>query len=147
MASPPCPPCPPASPSSSVGSLSFLVSAAPPGEWGLPEAFKKWKFYECVQCDQEPTNVMILKIFSQKWRFLLELQLIFCKKIGRNIGFWEKRQFFPPKLSKIAENCDHSIDPRCKNYDHLVRFLQFSAIKIRVLHLVYFNWPNSINHD
>jgi hypothetical protein len=29
-----------------------------------------------------------------------------------NIGFWEKRQFFRRKLSKIAENCDHNIDPR-----------------------------------
>jgi hypothetical protein len=28
-----------------------------------------------------------------------------------NIGFWEKRQFFWQKLSKIAENCDHNIDP------------------------------------
>jgi hypothetical protein len=28
-----------------------------------------------------------------------------------NIGFWEKRQFFHQKLSKIAENCDHNIDP------------------------------------
>jgi hypothetical protein len=26
-------------------------------------------------------------------------------------GFWEKRQFFRRKLSKIAENCDHNIDP------------------------------------
>jgi hypothetical protein len=28
-----------------------------------------------------------------------------------NIGFWEKRHFFRRKLSKIAENCDHNIDP------------------------------------
>jgi hypothetical protein len=28
-----------------------------------------------------------------------------------NIGFWEKRQFFRQKLTKIAENCDHYIDP------------------------------------
>jgi hypothetical protein len=28
-----------------------------------------------------------------------------------NIGFWEKRQFFRRKLSKIAENCDDNIDP------------------------------------
>jgi hypothetical protein len=33
------------------------------------------------------------------------------KKIDHNIGFWEKRQFFRRKLSKIAENCDHNIDP------------------------------------
>jgi hypothetical protein len=29
-----------------------------------------------------------------------------------NIGFWVKRQFFRRKLSQIAENCDHNIDPR-----------------------------------
>jgi hypothetical protein len=29
-----------------------------------------------------------------------------------NIGFWEKRQFFRQKLSKISENCDHNIDPK-----------------------------------
>jgi hypothetical protein len=35
----------------------------------------------------------------------------FCKKIDHNIGFCEKRQFVRRKLAKIAENCDHNIDP------------------------------------
>jgi hypothetical protein len=39
----------------------------------------------------------------------------FLKQIMQNfdhhIGFWEKRQFFRRKLAKIAENCDHNIDP------------------------------------
>jgi hypothetical protein len=34
------------------------------------------------------------------------------QKFDHNIGFWEKRQFFRRKLSKIAENYDHNIDPR-----------------------------------
>jgi hypothetical protein len=34
------------------------------------------------------------------------------QKFDHNIGFWEKRHFFRRKLSKIAENCDHNIDPR-----------------------------------
>jgi hypothetical protein len=34
-----------------------------------------------------------------------------------DIGFWEKRQFFHRKLSKIAENCDHNIDPGIRSYD------------------------------
>jgi hypothetical protein len=38
-----------------------------------------------------------------------------CKKLDRNIGFWEKRQFFRRKLAKIAENCDHNIDPGIPN--------------------------------
>jgi hypothetical protein len=33
------------------------------------------------------------------------------QKFDHNIGFWEKRQFFRRKLGKIAENCDHNIDP------------------------------------
>jgi hypothetical protein len=34
------------------------------------------------------------------------------QNFDNNIGFWEKRQFFRRKLSKIGENCDHNIDPR-----------------------------------
>jgi hypothetical protein len=33
------------------------------------------------------------------------------QNFDHNIVFWEKRQFFRRKLSKIAENCDHNIDP------------------------------------
>jgi hypothetical protein len=33
------------------------------------------------------------------------------QNFDHNIGFWEKRQFFRRKLSKIAENCDHNIGP------------------------------------
>jgi hypothetical protein len=33
-----------------------------------------------------------------------------------NIGFLEKRHFFRRKLSKIAENCDHNIDPGMKGW-------------------------------
>jgi hypothetical protein len=28
-----------------------------------------------------------------------------------NMGFWEKRKFFRRNWAKIAENCDHNIDP------------------------------------
>jgi hypothetical protein len=31
---------------------------------------------------------------------------------GSAASFGEKRQFFRRKLAKIAENCDHNIDPR-----------------------------------
>jgi hypothetical protein len=33
------------------------------------------------------------------------------KKFDHNIGICEKRQLFRRKLEKIAENCDHNIDP------------------------------------
>jgi hypothetical protein len=38
------------------------------------------------------------------------------QNFDHNIGFWEKRQFFRRKLSKIAENCDHNIDPRALGF-------------------------------
>jgi hypothetical protein len=34
------------------------------------------------------------------------------QNFDHNIEFWEERQFFRRKLSKIAEDCDHNIDPR-----------------------------------
>jgi hypothetical protein len=59
------------------------------------------------------------KIFSpknlaKKLAFFVQTTASFCKNCGHDIGFWEKRQFFRRKLSKIAENCDHNIDPRSR---------------------------------
>jgi hypothetical protein len=45
------------------------------------------------------------------------------QNFDQNIGFWEKRQFFRRKLLKIAENCDHNIDPRsCKTFFCEIKF-------------------------
>jgi hypothetical protein len=48
-----------------------------------------------------------------------------------NIDFWEKRQFFRRKLSKIAENCDHNRDPRSAqdmiNFPELLKSLSEAA--------------------
>jgi hypothetical protein len=61
------------------------------------------------------TDVMILKIFLPKnlecWRFLLKLLLVFTKNVIITLVFEKKSQFFRRKLAKIAENCDHNIDP------------------------------------
>jgi hypothetical protein len=46
----------------------------------------------------------------KKWRFCLKTKPNF-EKVDHNIGFGEKRRFFRRKLAKIAENCDHNIDP------------------------------------
>jgi hypothetical protein len=43
----------------------------------------------------------------------------------QNIGFWEKRHFFAEKLSKIAENCHHNIDPRLGEFSPIVFFGMF----------------------
>jgi hypothetical protein len=55
----------------------------------------------------------MLWFLKRFWRknylcFLLSLLILFTK-IDPNIGLWEKRQFFPRKLTKISEN---NIDPR-----------------------------------
>jgi hypothetical protein len=56
---------------------------------------------------------MILKIFSPKnlakiLAFFAQTTLIFCKNLIITLVFEQKRQFF---RRKIAENCDHNIDP------------------------------------
>jgi hypothetical protein len=59
------------------------------------------------------TDFVIFKIFSPKklqknGRFWLITKLNYAKKTL----VFRKRQFFRRKLAKIAENCDHNIDPR-----------------------------------
>jgi hypothetical protein len=39
------------------------------------------------------------------------------QNFDHNIGFWEKNANFLPKIGKIAENCDHNVDP-----SSLIRF-------------------------
>jgi hypothetical protein len=53
-------------------------------------------------CARPGIDVMILKIFSPKklakiWAFFIKLLLLFAKIVI--------------KLAKLAENCDHNIDP------------------------------------
>jgi hypothetical protein len=43
--------------------------------------------------------------------FFAQTTASFCKKFDHNIVFLEKRQLFRRKLAKIAENCDHNINP------------------------------------
>jgi hypothetical protein len=59
------------------------------------------------------------KFQRKNWRFLTQDKPNYAK-FCHNIGFWEKRQSFRRKLSKIAENWDHNIDP-CSMIVHSVR--------------------------
>jgi hypothetical protein len=66
---------------------------------------------ECVP----GTDVMILKIFSpnfsaKKLAFLIENKDKLCKILIITL-FFEKNAILCRNLSKIAENCDHNIDP------------------------------------
>jgi hypothetical protein len=54
------------------------------------------------------TDVMIKKKICRKIGVFCSKQSQFMQNINHNIGFWEKRQLFRRKLSKIAENCQKS---------------------------------------
>jgi hypothetical protein len=43
------------------------------------------------------------KILRKYWRFLLNLLLVFAKKIDHSIGFWEKRHFFAENWQKLQK--------------------------------------------
>jgi hypothetical protein len=62
------------------------------------------------------------KIQRKKLAFFTQNKGKLCKIFYHNIGFWEKSQFFCRKLAKIAENCDHNIDPWSTNL-HIARCL------------------------
>jgi hypothetical protein len=49
---------------------------------------------------------------AKNWRFLTQIKAKLCKMLIITLVFEKKRLFFRRKLSKIAENCDHNIDPR-----------------------------------
>jgi hypothetical protein len=60
---------------------------------------------------------MILKIFSPKnsanqLAFLTQNKAKLCKILIITLFFLEKNAIFCRNMSKIAENCDHNIDPR-----------------------------------
>jgi hypothetical protein len=60
---------------------------------------------------------MILKIFSpknlaKKLAFFAQTDAGFGKKLIMTLIFVKKRQHVRRKLARIAENCDHNIDPR-----------------------------------
>jgi hypothetical protein len=57
--------------------------------------------------------MILIQNSPKNWRFLLELPLIFAKRITTlTLETLEKNaNIFRRKLAEIAENCDHSIDP------------------------------------
>jgi hypothetical protein len=65
------------------------------------------------------TDVMILKIFStknlaKKMAFFAQTTASFWKILIITLVFEKKTPISSPKMSKIAANCDHNIDPWCK---------------------------------
>jgi hypothetical protein len=89
---------------------------------------------------------MIFYIYSpknsaKKLAFLTQNKAKICKILIITLVFEKKRQFFRRKLSKIAENCDHNIDPwdRCcdlkyisaeKNWRKIGDLNQITALNI-----------------
>jgi hypothetical protein len=74
----------------------------------------------CIYIPMQRPMLWFFKYFRQKIQqklaVLTQNKAKLCKNLINNIGFWEKRQFFRRKLSKIAENCDHNIGPRTIEY-------------------------------
>jgi hypothetical protein len=50
------------------------------------------------------------------------------QNFDHSIGFWEERQIFRRKLSKIAENCDHNIDTG-RQFFNWIKFLSLCTYK------------------
>jgi hypothetical protein len=89
------------------------------------ESFKDAIFKKRIKSG---TDVMIFKIFSPKnlakiLAFFAQTTASFCKNVIITLVF-EKTPFFRRKLAKIAENCDHSIDPSAS----LHRLLAFLSL-------------------
>jgi hypothetical protein len=56
-------------------------------------------------------NILAEKFSEKIGVFLLKLLLVFAKIVIITLAFEKNANFFAEKLSKIAENCDHNIDP------------------------------------
>jgi hypothetical protein len=81
-----------------------------------------------MQGDQGPMLWFFKYLFSTKnLAFLAQTTASLCKNCDLNIGFWEKRQFFRQKLSKIAEKCDHNIGPRLGDCLLWAAFLNYTG--------------------
>jgi hypothetical protein len=48
----------------------------------------------------------------KNWSFFAQTTASFCKNMIITLVFEKNANFFRRKLAKIAENCDHNIDPR-----------------------------------
>jgi hypothetical protein len=72
--------------------------------------------YQCTQLhspEQQSFANIFDEIFGENIGVFCLNYCLFLQIFDHNIGFWEKLLFFRrKKLSKIAENCDHNIDPR-----------------------------------
>jgi hypothetical protein len=77
---------------------------------------------------------MILKIFSpknsaKKMAFLTQNKGKICKILIITLVFEKNANFFAKKLAKIAENCDHNIDPSSRKrffFRDLIELKSFS---------------------
>jgi hypothetical protein len=47
----------------------------------------------------------------KKWRFLLKTKLNYAKKFDHNMVFEKNANFSAENWQKIAETCDHNINP------------------------------------
>jgi hypothetical protein len=77
---------------------------------------------------------------SEKNGVFAQTTASFCKNYDNYIGFWEKRHFFQRKLGKIAENCDHKIDPWSQSHDHQLQRQRCKNLQRHVMRSAF--WKN-----
>jgi hypothetical protein len=89
--------------------------------------FPRWKlnregtFLASKSSDQGPM-LWFFKHFRRKiqrknWRFLLETKLNYAKSNIITLVFEKNANFFAENCQKIAENCDHNIEPWRRLYE------------------------------
>jgi hypothetical protein len=67
-------------------------------------------------------NIFAEKFCEQKFAFFTQNKAKLCKKLIITLVFQKNANFFAVcKLAKIAENCDHNIDPRSVGQVKIIR--------------------------
>jgi hypothetical protein len=71
-------------------------------------------------------NIFVEK-FSKKLAFLTQNKAKLCKSLIITLVFEKNAIFFRRKLSKIAENCVHNIDPRLCEFSPIELFFTLGS--------------------
>jgi hypothetical protein len=85
--------------------------------WANSSGHPVWNLHTNTQANglSSGTDVIVLKIFSPKY-FGEKIGVYFCNILIIPIVYKKHEIIFRPKLAKIAENCDHNIDPWRQSY-------------------------------
>jgi hypothetical protein len=65
-------------------------------------------------------NVFVKKISAKILALFAQTNASFCKNVSITLVFEKNANFVRRKLAKIADNCDHNIDPWSQSYDLVI---------------------------